>query len=292
VSGWSGGADVEEDELRLETELGKGGQGRVFRVGDVDDGNARLVYKEYLVPGADGEALRALVNLPATLSPGDRELLHRQTAWPLARVMRHGILSGFLMPEIPEKFFARNSAGNRRLRELQFLLYQPRPLWGEMVSGEISIRTRLSVASQCAGLLHLLHSNSLVVGDISMRNILWAPGPPPEIYFVDCDGIRRRGWRPVLPQAETPDWADPKLPVSGPDRDTDRYKLALLVARVLSRQAYLTPWAELTLLPGVSVDITAELRTLWLRAARPHGSRPDALDWLAALNVAHGMAQA
>jgi DNA-binding helix-hairpin-helix protein with protein kinase domain len=283
---WQSRADVELDELRLGKELGSGGQGRVFRV---DGMPGVVVYKQYKLPDPDELALQALVDLPGQLSAHDRNLLSRQTAWPLARVMRGGTLVGFLMPEMPTKFRISDSAGRPRDRELQYLLFEPRHMWSGFVPDNVDVRTRLSIASQCARLIALLHSHSLILGDISPRNIMWAPGRPPEIYLIDCDGIRRRGWRAVLSQAETPDWSDPTLPDighgPGPDRDADRYKLALLVGRILCRQPYLRPADELSLPGGIPDLVAAEIRALWLRAARPHGRRPDARDWLTALNV-------
>lgn len=280
---WLNGADVELDELALGPQLGEGGQGKVFRV---SSSRIPVVYKQYRASQPDGTALQALVRLPTELPSADRELLFRYTAWPLARVMRRGDLTGFLMPEIPEKFFGRNSAGTLRQRELQFLVYEPKPAWGEIVPAGVGIRTRLSIATQCARLVALLHSHSLVVGDISMLNILWVPGLQPEIYFIDCDGIRKRGWRPVLQQAETIDWEDPSQPKIGPDRDSDRYKLALLIGRVLCRRPYLRPTQEIGPLPNISYAAAAELRSLWIRASRPHGKRPDAREWLNALTEA------
>jgi DNA-binding helix-hairpin-helix protein with protein kinase domain len=279
---WPDGSDIEVREISLASDIGRGGQGRVIRVVGME---RRIVYKEYLRPDPDAEALQALVSLPGELSANDRQLLDQQAAWPLARVFRDGNLTGFLMPEIPERFFAPNAAGSPRLRELQYLVYEPKPLWGEIVPDDVDIRTRLSIASQCAQMVAMLHAHSLVVGDISMRNILWEPGPPPGIYLIDCDGIRRRGWRSVLPQPVTPDWDDPMMPRSGSDRDTDQYKIALLVGRVLCRRPYLRPTEDLELLPGVPARVATELRALWLLAGRPHGQRPAVQDWLTALSA-------
>jgi DNA-binding helix-hairpin-helix protein with protein kinase domain len=276
------GSDIELNEISLGGDIGRGGQGRVIRVIGVE---RRIVYKEYLMPDPDAEALQALVSLPGELSANDRQLLNQQAAWPLARVYRDGNLTGFIMPEIPETFLSLNAAGHPHLRELQYLLYEPKPMWGQIVADDVDVRTRLSIASQFARLVGMLHAHSLVIGDISMRNILWEPGGRPGIYLIDCDGIRRRGWRSVLPQTATPDWDDPMMPKSGSDRDTDRYKVALLVGRVLCRRPYLRPTENLELLPGIPARVANEVQALWLRAGRPHGQRPDVQDWLFALNA-------
>jgi hypothetical protein len=207
------------------------------------------------------------------------------TSWPLARVMRQGQLRGFLMQAIPDPFFGPNAAGTRKLRELQFLLYPPRPLWGDIVPRHLDARTRVEVATESSRLMRLLHGNSLVFGDLSMSNVLWAPGSPARIFVIDCDGIRKLGCRPVLTQADTPDWDDPQRPVTGPDIDTDRYKLALLVGRVLAGKAYIRPDGEdLVLAHDVPPFIADKVRPLWKQAAGPRGRRPDASQWLTALS--------
>jgi hypothetical protein len=280
TAAWPAGADVEEDSLQLADELGKGGQGRVLRVLGRP---VPLVFKQYIVSGADPAALRSLVDLPAALQPRERDRLLEQTAWPLARVVRRGAVRGFLMQPIPDEFRGRNAAGDLKLRELQYLLYDPKPMWGGIVSQDVGIETRIAVATECTRLMWLLHGKSLVFGDVSMSNVLWATGSSARIFVIDCDGIRRLGARPVLPQAETPDWDDPHQPQGGPDLDTDRYKLALLVARVLCGKPYIRPGPDLPLLPGVPDAIAAKAAPLWRQAAGARGSRPDAGQWLMAL---------
>ncbi len=278
---WLSGADMEEESLQLGEVLGSGGQGRVLRV---EGQQLPLVFKQYIVAGADPNALRSLVELPASLRSLERDRLLEQTSWPLARVMRRGHVRGFLMQLIPNHFFGRNTVGDSKLRELQYLLYPPKPMWGRIVPGEIGIETRIDVATEFARLMWLLHGKSLVFGDVSMSNVLWAIGSPARIFVIDCDGIRKLGSRPVLPQADTPDWDDPyQLPKSGPDFDTDRYKLALLVGRVLCRKAYIRPGRDLDVLPGVPDMVAGKIRALWRQAAGPRGTRPDPGQWLMAL---------
>lgn len=277
---WQDGADVDEDALQLGQELGKGGQGLVRRVLGQQ---ASVAFKQYIVPGADPAALRTLVDLPAALDPADRVSLLARTAWPLARVNRRGALSGFLMQLIPSEFIAPNSVGVMKLRELQYLLYAPKPLWGDIVPPGISMATRIGVATEFARLMRLLHSKALVLGDVSMLNVLWAPGDPARIFLIDCDGVRKAGGKPVLPQAETPDWDDPRQPKSGPDLDTDRYKLALLIGRVLAAQPKIRPETHsLDLPPDVPPATAARLLPLWKQAAGSWGQRPNAAQWLMA----------
>ena len=282
MAAWRAGGDIDEGSLQLGDEVGRGGQGSVHRVYGY---GTPTVFKRYTMPGADPGALRALVDMPATLQPADCDRLMQLSSWPLARVMRGGQLAGFVMREIPSHFFGSNGGGTMKERQLQYLLYEPRPMWGNIVSGEVTIDTRIEVAAEFAKLMHLLHSQSLVIGDVSQMNILWALGDPVSIFLIDCDGIRKVGSRPVLPQADTPDWDDPELSGSGarPDLDTDRYKLALLVGRALCGLHNLRPGQPLPLLPGVPEVIAAKVRPLWDQAALPRGRRPDAVQWVLAL---------
>jgi hypothetical protein len=282
---WPGPADVDEQTLTLGPELGSGGQGRVRRV---EGQGEPLVFKEYKVSGADPGALKLLVDFPATLQLYEREFLQGCSAWPLARVFKNGQVSGFLMREIPAHFMAPNSAGSLKMREVQYLVYDRKPMWGDNVpAAGISAQARISVATAFVELMSMLHAKTLVIGDVSMNNVLWTTRSEDatEIFLIDCDGIRGLGSRPVLPQADTLDWNDPRQkPQAGPDMDTDRYKIALLVGRVLSAAAYLRPGEPLRPVPGVPARMAARLAVLWQRAAGPCGTRPAASQWSMALS--------
>jgi DNA-binding helix-hairpin-helix protein with protein kinase domain len=277
--------DMDEGALQRGPELGAGGQAWVYRVYGQQE---PLAYKKYKDPGkADPAALKTLIDLPATLQPSQRDRLHEQAAWPLARVYDHGQLSGFFMREIPAQFMGPNTAGKSILREVQFLLYQRKPMWGDIVpAGGVGSQTRIDVAREFSALMTLFHAKALVIGDVSMRNVLWrgTDGQSAAIFLLDCDGIRQLGQAPVMAQAETPDWNDPNQTPNGPDLDTDRYKLALLVGRVLSCQAYIRPDQDPLSLPADLPDrTTVRIEALWRQAARPYGQRPAAHQWQQAL---------
>ena len=282
MADWPDGADVDESVPAARPRARQGGQGVVRHRHWTTD--ARWCTSSIRSLEPIPTALRNLVELPTSLRPSEREQLLQSTAWPLARVTRYGQLSGFLMPEIPDFFSGPNAAGISKLRELQYLLYPPRPLWGRIVPPGLPFGTRMEVATEFTRILCLLHAKSLVVGDISMSNVLWAPGTPARIFVIDCDGIRKLGSRPVLTQAETLDWDDPHQPASGPDLDSDRYKLALLVARVLCGEPYPRPdGSDLALPAEVPSRIADRVRPLWRQAAGGRGTRPDAAQWLGAL---------
>jgi DNA-binding helix-hairpin-helix protein with protein kinase domain len=277
-SSWPDGSDIEEQALPIGRVLGSGGQGRVI---ELDRAYSGLVFKQYFLNNADAAALRRLVDLPAGLSAVEAERLHRQAAWPLARVMKGNTAVGFVMRKIPEVFYGRNSAGTRTARELQYLIFEPRPMWGDISPPDIT--GRIAIAREIASLMHFLHSHVLIAGDISMRNFMWAYDPDAQVFLIDCDSVRRLGRRPVHPPAATQDWDDPKRTAHEVDLDNDRYKCALLVGRVLSRCPYVHPGQPLDLLPDVPDGISSAVTRLWRQAARARGSRPDASQWMSAL---------
>ena len=146
----------------------------------------------------------------------------------------------------------------------------------------MSTHARIDVARQFTELVTLLHSRTLVIGDVSMTNLLWTgtDGQPVTIFLIDCDGIRRLGHAPVMKQYNTPDWEDPDEPPTGLDMDTDRYKLALAVGRILSCQAELRPGKDpLALPPDLPDRMANRIAALWKQAAGPYGQRPPADQW-------------
>ncbi|TYK45961.1 hypothetical protein [Actinomadura decatromicini] len=274
---WPSGGDLRLADLSLGAEVGSGGQGKVHELLGAGGGH---VFKEYLHPATvNGAALKRLVELPADLSQAHRDALLRQTAWPLARVLDGGHVRGFVMRRVPAEFWGRAAPGPK-LRELQYLLYEPKALWGDITPPDAA--GRLEIARGTVSLFRLLHANRLVVGDVSMSNLLWSPAG--NVFLLDCDGIRETGEKPVMAQPSTPDWDDPEQPSTGPDLDTDRYKLALLVARVLAKASGLRPGRPVPFVAGVPDRIAGEVSERFAEAARPRGLRPDAARWARALD--------
>jgi hypothetical protein len=274
---WLDGADIQESELTIGDKLGDGGQGVVNELLGQGSG---YVYKAYKSSAVNGDALAQLVSLPGRLTDGERARLLRQSAWPLARVFKDGRVTGFVMQKVPPEFWDRRTAGPA-LRELQYLLYEPKPMWGDIVQPDAT--GRLEIVRRVAALFFLLHSKNLVIGDVSSMNLLWSPSPA-GIFLLDCDGVRAAGSPAVLKQANTPDWNDPNQPAGGPDLDTDRYKLALLVARALTKTPALRPGQPLRFVPGLPERIVTAVTARFDEAGGPRGVRPDAGQWVRALD--------
>ncbi|MFE7560329.1 hypothetical protein [Kitasatospora sp. NPDC057500] len=274
------GGDADLALLPVGDEAGRGGQGRVQRL----DGYPGLLFKRYLDAGAvNGRALEELVGLRLRLPRAERDRLDAQAAWPLCRVVDGPRCVGFLMREAPPAMTWRTATGARRLTEAQHLLYPEKPATQGVVrpDGE----QRLALVLELTGLIDRLHRWGLVIGDLSHANVLWTVLPEPAVHLLDCDGIRLVGASPVLEQADTPNWADPRSPHgSAASVDSDRYKAALLIGRTLAQDPYVVPGAPLEPLPGMLTDRQlAQVRRVWEQAAGPYGSRPDPTAWLMAL---------
>ncbi|WP_066364447.1 hypothetical protein [Herbidospora mongoliensis] len=268
--------DVSLGALRPGRILGKGGQGNVYELARQDG----LVYKEYLQPEkVNGTALFDLVGVPARLGAADRDLLLRQAAWPLHRVVDGTRVMGFLMHRVPAPFWGSQVSGPK-LREVQFLMFPRKPLWGDI--HPLDGPGRLAVARAWAALFRLLHTAGIVVGDVSMRNALWSPAGG--VFLLDCDGARLHGRLPVMAQPETLDWNDPLQPETGPELDTDRYKLALLITRILTCGYDLRPGTPPAFVAGLPPRVVTEVTKRFAEAAGPVGTRPTAHHWERALS--------
>jgi hypothetical protein len=268
--------DVPRSSLQLGEKLGSGGQGEVHRVKN----RPGLAFKRYFLPTINAESLRVLVDFPDSLDPHGRDALLAQTAWPKARVTGGGRVVGFLMQEVPSYFIGQATAGPR-LRELQYLLYQPKPMWGDI--RPLDGAGRLQLARAFVNLMRTLHNHSMVLGDISLRNLLWSPGNPPQMFIIDCDGAHLDGTPTVLPQPETPGWNDPNRPVTGLDLDTDCYKVACAVGRILAAVAEIRPGDPLKLVPGIPQNVAKLVGECFKDAAGAHGTRPTLGRWAQAL---------
>ncbi|WP_412541787.1 hypothetical protein R8Z50_04335 [Longispora sp. K20-0274] len=270
-------ADVDYDDLGPLELIDTGGQGTVSRV----QGRPGYVLKEYL-PGVAVRAdqLRLLIERPGLMTQNDRRAITELTAWPTARVLRNGTCVGFLMPEAPERFHVRIQ-GLRRFLEIQYLMTPAKPMWKDDLVLP-SAADRLEIVKQFARLFHLLNSNDIILGDVSMKNFFWTCADGLGVYAIDCDGFRINGHPPATVHAQTPGWADPHLRAGEATLDSDRYKLAILVLRLLLEDHHVTP-ERATADPATLGRLDAALHPLVEQAAGAD-RRPRAEAWLHALD--------
>ena len=261
--------DAQLTDLAAATKVAEGGQGTVFRLTRPAGTLLKLYHREVAVLAVE---LARLIELPA------REAVATRTAWPSGRVFDRGRCVGLLMPEAPDRF-TTTIAGRRRLLELQFLLYPRRAMWAELPLPTDDERRVL--AAGYVELFRELHRHDVVLGDVSMRNLLWTLSGGPGVFAIDCDGFRVAGRPPAVRPADTAGWVDP----AGPREitlDTDRYKLALLTLRILLANHRVTP-EDVRGHPLLHGRLGPPLALLAARAAIP-GSRPTAECWLGALS--------
>jgi DNA-binding helix-hairpin-helix protein with protein kinase domain len=259
-------ADVRLSGLGPTERLTDGGQGTVFRLA----AHPGFLLKHYHDGvGVDAAELGRLIDLPRRLGAGDQRLVRTAMAWPRCRVFDGDRLVGFVMPQAP-RWFHTWIGGRSRPLELQFLLYPRRAMWPDLPLPDPGERAAL--AGRLASLFDVLHRNGLVVGDVSMKNFLWAI--PSAVFAVDCDGFQIVGRGPAVQPAETEGWQDP---AGSGTLDSDRYKLALLVLRILLVDHGATPDTAVRGPLGPDIVALAE-------RARTPGARPDAGEWRRALS--------
>jgi DNA-binding helix-hairpin-helix protein with protein kinase domain len=270
--------DVRLSDLGEVRPVADGGHGVVCLLPRPGDLLLKLYHDDVAV---NADELGVLIDLPARFTPADRRLLGCSTAWPRRRVFDRDRCVGLLMRRAPSRF-ATPLAGSSRLLELQFLLYPKRVMWQELVLPSADERRRLAV--RYVRLFQVLHGNGVLFGDVSMRNLLWSLSGGPDVFALDCDGFRVLGRRPAVHPADTVGWSDPTARPGEATLETDRYKLALVVLRLLLADHAVVPGDELCQRLDRPLAVLAE-------RAVPAGARPSAAEWLAVLAGGAGLVQ-
>jgi hypothetical protein len=239
------------------------------------------VFKRYKSPlTINGEALSRLVTFRLERKALDVRWIDRHCAWPMCRVIENGVVVGFLMRRAARDFTWKDDDAKRRLLELQYAIRPVKDAWRQVPS--LRSRQRRQLALRLAELIGRLHKWGVIIGDISDRNILWCVKPEVDVYLLDCDGIRVRGYDPVAEQRRTKDWDDPHQQGT-PGLDNDRYKSALAISRVLTCEPYFQPSMHPSFVQGaLTREREEEVRALLSIAARPR-NRPTLSRWTDAL---------
>jgi len=190
-------------------------------------------YKETAVLNGRPEALAHLVAVGRGEAPvyrADREALLAATSWPAARVIdAQGNLVGCLIPEAGKKF--RSDTG--KLREIDTLAQTDARLAAQGLP--ISRDQRISVCRGIAAVAAALERYGLVYSDWNYANALWCPDDG-SAFIIDVDGCRAE----KMPNICQSGWEDPLTSTGTPaDMYTDRFRVALLVARCLTGERHL-----------------------------------------------------
>lgn len=284
-------------EKRLSEQLGGGGQGDIFRIENSD-----LAFKRYKDPKTvQVRSLEALVQWFQELPLSDQKKIKSTAAWPMEVIYRNDkSVAGFVMPLAPKQAFVDRivgSASTKVLLEIGMLMDQIRPAYKAWLP-ELQAKDRLEIVENFLQMVHFFHSNNIVLGDISGRNFAWRPDLK-SLFFMDCDAYMQIGNMPASPQLETPAFKDPDpLPAliqGGSTKDTDNYKVALVVMRVATRLMHIAPIAgeEISSVAQTRLEnlqnelgvnhLSGRFQELWRKTARGAGLRPSAAEWLAAI---------
>jgi hypothetical protein len=271
---------VDRSKLRDLRRVGDGGQGVVYVTDAVKiNGAWKVAYKEYLPTTTfNPVALREMVEFVPGLDRSNGEWLCDATAWPAALVMRDGRPAGFLMRQVPDRFYRPwGDNGASVPAALQYLLNPQAYLTRKQIVLDHATRLRLLVS--IADTMTRLHSLGVVVGDLSPNNLL-VDLASADCFFIDCDAMRLHG-QDVLRQVETPEWQVPR-----PGREpiatsaSDAYKFGLLAVRLFAQDQM---GRDGTALRRISPRLGA-LADRGLGADSTN--RPTPAEWIPALNAA------
>jgi uncharacterized protein YegL len=194
------------------------------------------IYKEYRteVSPDSVKQLDRLIRLPEQMKRADKALVDAHTSWPVARVvnMRQATI-GVLTPLAPDTFRTAWQLPSGRIRDgwlaVDVLaLTEDRQIQVKLAPQ--SLYNRISICTSIATIGALLESSDLAYLDWSYANVFWSMLNH-SAYVIDLDGC---SFGP-RPQIESPNWADPLVPRGlNAGNESDRYRVALLVARCLT----------------------------------------------------------
>ncbi|MGH3349183.1 MAG: hypothetical protein ACRDPS_00850 [Nocardioides sp.] len=268
--------EIQLGRLTLGRCIAEGSQGRIIELAD-HPGTVAKLYRTRELGLVDGRALGELVRIRRFVESEGLQVDHF-AAWPHTVVLDGLRTSGFLMQRVHDPFLAGFGPATA-LAELGLLVNVgdvPMP----------GVYERVLLLRALAAAMDALHRQGLVLGDLSPRNIAWSAMPVPRVMLLDCDGIRPAGEPGVLPPADTRGWEDPTNLGHQPTADSDRFKLALAIARVLTGDRNASPGLRPDLtFAGQAGILVGPLTRLMDRAAGPPGTRPTAAQWATVLDV-------
>lgn len=207
--------DIRGRRIPLTVELGRGGEGGIFEIGDRPDLVAKIYAKK---PDAEKSAkLRIMIGLQS-------ERLLKLAAWPIETLQdsANGDLVGFLMPKISnhKDIHALYSPKNR-------LMQFPEADWRFLIASAANVARAFAV----------VHEHGQVIGDVNHGNVLVSQRAMARL--IDCDSFQvvYQGQR-YLCEVGVPTHTPPELQ-GKPLRDVlrtvnhDAFGLAILVFQLL-----------------------------------------------------------
>ncbi|GAA0268910.1 hypothetical protein [Cryptosporangium japonicum] len=267
--------------LPPEADFDGGGQSRgIWRLPD----DRQTLFKRYNAQGpqnADTGQLDRLIAQPGALPETDRILVSVATAWPVSRVVDGAQTVGVLIPEAPDDlkvvwFSPQARKEPQRYDRLPIdYLAKPDTFLSKRLIRSQSPADRLDVCGWIVQLAALFERLGIVYADWSYSNAFWHPIYQ-TVYLIDLDGCSYGPRKHVV----TPGFDDPHTPTSRPvDTFTDRYRMALLVARCVTGLREVSDVVDAMR----RVPDTWAVTLLGMLTAPDRRARPSAADLLAAL---------
>ncbi len=196
------------------------------------------VFKSDLITDADMPRIDRLVTLAANASVSDRTLLNSHTSWPAARVTSASRNTyGVVLPVAPPPYWVnlRLNASRTKYKplEIDWLAAAPEKCRRRGVPVP-SFLDRMEICADLVAVGEFLERHNLVYGDWSYANAFWSADKRSG-YVIDLDGCTF-GTRTSL---GTQNWDDPLATGKQKDTFSDRYGVALLLARCLTGERVL-----------------------------------------------------
>ncbi|QJU52767.1 hypothetical protein SCB71_05355 [Herbiconiux sp. KACC 21604] len=249
------GIRVREADLGARTPIGGGPATEALRLDSFTvpghrGGLAFVRFRDADAPFWNSATLARLVALRWGFEARDRATLDGVAAWPLAVVEGDdGGVVGCLVPLAAHPFYfvpveEGGSRGSKAPQQVKWLVGAPKRARraGAAVVSERDLLTRITVLARVCVLVELLHRNGVVFGDLSERSVLFGAGEVASAFVVGCEGAAFAGEEAL--QRNSAGWAAPEAygeadaalttTPSVQTPATDRYKLALLILRVLA----------------------------------------------------------
>jgi hypothetical protein len=191
------------------------------------------VFKSHLVNDADATRIDQLVELAANSSASDRTLLSSHCSWPVARVTSASRKAyGVVLPIAPPPYWVniRLDASHTKYKplEIDWLATAPEKCRRRGIPVP-SFADRAQICADLVAVAELLERHNLVYGDWSYANAFWSADKRSG-YVIDLDGCAFR----TRTSLGTQNWDDPCATSKQRDNLSDRYGVALLLARCLT----------------------------------------------------------
>lgn len=191
------------------------------------------VFKPALIAETDATRIDQLVALPLNATSSDRTLLRFHASWPSARVTNtlHNTY-GVVLPIAPSQYWVHLQLNATHTK------YKPLEIdWLATASDKCQRRSipvpsftdRLQICTDLVAVAALLEHYNVVYGDWSYANAFWSVDSSSG-YLIDLDGCAFR----TRSSLGTPNWDDPLTSNKEADTFSDRYGVALLLARCLT----------------------------------------------------------